>query len=158
MKRLAIPAAAAAVALVASFGYVRAAAAQTPADRAAIEKQIVANERAVNEAFAKGDAKGFMAHVDKAGVSVDMMGVMKVTEFEKMLKDTKVESWNIAQSQFVWVNPQTVIHIYRWTGKGTFQGQPFPSPTWASTVWTTRDGKWVAIFHQETMAAPPPKK
>lgn len=159
MKRIVTTAVAVATVFTGALVYVRQASSQ-PADRPAIEKQLVANERAVNAAFAKGDVKGFMSHIDKTGVSVDMMGVTKVSEFEKMIAQTKVESWNIDQSQFVWVNPQTAVHVYRWTGKGTFMGQPFPSPTWASTVWTSRDGKWLAVFHQETaaMPAPPAKK
>jgi hypothetical protein len=34
--------------------------------------------------------------------------------------------------------------------------QPVPPMTYASTVWTERNGKWVAVFHQESAAAPPP--
>jgi hypothetical protein len=30
-----------------------------------------------------------------------------------------------------------------------------PETVYASTVWTERNGKWVAVFHQETGAAPP---
>jgi hypothetical protein len=29
-------------------------------------------------------------------------------------------------------------------------------PAWATTVWTKRDGKWLAQFHQETEEGPPP--
>ena len=36
--------------------------------------------------------------------------------------------------------------------------QPVPENVYASTVWTERNGKWVAVFHQETTAAPPAKK
>jgi len=48
------------------------------------------------------------------------------------------------------------LHLYRWTGKGTYQGQPLPSPTYASTVWANKGGKWQAVFHQETNAMTPP--
>ncbi len=144
------------IALTATVVWVRQAASQAPADRAAIEKQIVAMERAINDGFAKGDVKATMANIAKDGVSIDPMGVTKAADFEKMIKDVKVQSWNIDQSQFLWVTPQTVVHLYRWTGKGTMMGQAFPSPTWSSTVWASRDGKWIAVFHQETAAAPAP--
>ena len=51
---------------------------------------------------------------------------------------------------------KTALVLYKWTGAGTMMGQPVPSPTYASTVWTKKGGKWVAIFHQETTAATPP--
>ena len=42
---------------------------------------------------------------------------------------------------------------YKWTGSGTFAGQPFPSTVYASTVWTKKGDKWIAVFHQESEAA-----
>src|SRR6185436_18369689 len=84
------------------------------ANRAAVEKQIVAAERAINEAFAKNDAKGFHANLAPDAIAVDSSGVMKVdAEFDKMLQAVKTQSWNLDMSQFYWVNDTTVVHIYR---------------------------------------------
>jgi hypothetical protein len=41
---------------------------------------------------------------------------------------------------------------YKWTGAGTFQGQPMPGTVYASTIWTKKGDKWVATFHQESEA------
>jgi hypothetical protein len=137
-------------------------AAQAPpaSNRASIEKQIVAAERAVNEAVAKGDVKTFHANVASDGIDLEGNGVNKVNapEFDKMITSAKIESWNIDNSQFYWVSDNAVVHMYRWTGKGTFSGQPVQSPTWASTIWANKGGKWLAVFHQETpaMATPAP--
>jgi hypothetical protein len=138
-----------------------AALAQAPAasNHAAAEKQIIANERAINEAIAKGDMKTFHANLAPDAVAIDPGGISKANapEFDKMLQGLKMQSWNIDGSQFYWVNDSTVVHMYRWTGKGTYQGQPVPSPTWSSTLWSNKGGKWLAVFHQETTAmAPPP--
>jgi hypothetical protein len=133
--------------------------AQAPAaNRAAIEKQIVANERTINESVAKGDMKGFNALVASDAISMDSGGIMKTGDpnFEKMVKEIKITSWNIEGSQFLWINDNTVVHIYKWTGKGTYQGQPVPSPTWSSTVWANKGGKWTAVFHQESLSMPAP--
>ncbi len=135
------------------------ALAQAPAaSHAAIEKQLIANERAVNEAFAKGDVKTFHANVAPDALSIDPAGVSKVNtpDFDKMMQAVKIQNWNIDSSQFYWIGDTTAVHMYRWTGKGTYEGQPVPSPTWASTVWTNKGGKWQAVFHQETTAMPPP--
>ena len=137
--------------------------AQTPAaSHAAIEKQVVTLERAINEAIAKGDMKAFHANVAPDAIGVDPTGINKVNtpDFDKMLLTSKIQSWNLDGSQFYWINDAAVVHMYRWTGKGTFDGQPVPSPTWASTVWMNKSGKWMAVFHQETTAMPaaPAKK
>jgi hypothetical protein len=131
------------------------------AQDAQAEKTILANERAVNAAFAKADLAGFKEHVAADGWAVDpMMGPMSVAgfmkEFDKMAKEMKIESWDISDSKFQWVDANTTVHIYKWTGKGTYMGQPMPSPTWSSTVWSKKNGKWTAMFHQETLMATPP--
>jgi hypothetical protein len=138
-------------------GVMSARAGQAPANRAAIEKQLVTNERAIMDAFAKNDPKGFHAQVAPDAMSIDGGGIMKVDAgFDKILAQVKMQSWNIEMPQFYWINDNTVILAYKWTGKGTFQGQPVPSPTWASTVWTNKGGKWTAVFHQESLAMPAP--
>src|SRR5262245_59221871 len=128
--------------------------AQAPAtsNRATIEKQIVANERAINDAVAKGDTKTFHANLAPDAIGVDSGGVTRVNapNFDDMMKAAKIQSWDMDGSQFYWVDDSTVVHIYRWTGKGTYQGQPIPSPVWTSTLWTNKGGKWIGVFHQET--------
>ena len=131
------------------------------AQDAQTEKMLIANERAVNEAVVKGDAAAFKQHVSVDGWAMDgMSGRMSVADFLKtfpqMVKDMKIASWDISDFKTVWADPNTAIVTYKWTGKGTYQGQPIPSPTWASTVWTKRNGKWTAVFHQESAAMPAP--
>jgi hypothetical protein len=133
--------------------------AQAPAasNHAAIEKQIVAAERAINEAVAKGDMKAFHANIANDAVSIDDGGMNKVdASMDKTLLAMKIQSWDIDGSKFYWVNDSTVVHMYRWTGKGTYEGKPVPSPTWASTVWSNKSGKWMAVFHQETVVPAAP--
>lgn len=156
------------VVLVAAAGFLGSASpvAQAPqagspkADRAAMEKTLVANERAVGDAFVKGNKAKVQELLADEGWSIDPMGgpmataeVMKM--FEQMSKDMKITSWDISDTRTLWVDDNTAVLMYKWTGEGTYQGQPIPSPTWASTVWHRRGGRWQAVFHQESM---PPKQ
>ena len=132
------------------------------AQDAATEKTLIANERAVVDAFAKGNRATVEKLVSRDGFGVDpMMGRMTNAEtlktFDQMTKDVKISSWTMTDEKVLWADADTAILNYTWTGKGSYQGQPLPSPTYASTVWTKRGGNWVAIFHQETtkVAAPP---
>ncbi len=87
--------------------------AQSP-NTAAIEKQLIANERTINIVVMTRDIKTFKSLVAPDGMGIDV------------------------------------------TGKGTWQGQTVPSPTYASTTWVKqRDGKWLAKFHQESIAMSP---
>ena len=133
------------------------------AQDATAEKALIANERAVNEAVAKGNLAGFKQYVAADGWAINpSMGRASIADFVKgfdaMVKDTKMESWDITDSKVQWVDANTAVHTYKWTGKGTYKGQPIPSPTWASTVWTKKNGKWSAVFHQESPEAAPAQK
>jgi hypothetical protein len=99
--------------------------------------------------------KTFNSLVAPDAVSADMGGFMKVADFVKVIDQVKLASWHIMNPQVVWINDKSAIVAYTWMGKGTYMNQPLPETMFASTVWTERNGKWVAVFHQETPAAPP---
>jgi len=125
------------------------------AQDAATEKALIANERAVMDAFAKGNRATVEKYLTRDGLAIDpVMGPMTNAEmlktFDQLVKDMKITSWTITNEKVVWADANTAILNYTWTGKGTIQGQPIPSPTFASTVWTKRGGNWMAVFHQET--------
>ena len=124
--------------------------------KAAIEKTIIANENKINEAVAKHDVKTFTDLVANDAISADGMGFMKVADFVKSMNEVKVASWHIMDTKVQWIDDKTAVLTYSWMGSGTFKGEPIPATTFSSTVWTERNGKWVAVFHQESVAAPPP--
>jgi len=62
----------------------------------------------------------------------------------------------IDQVKVVVANDTSAIITYRFTAKGSMMGQPMPSTVLASTTYANRGGKWVAVFHQETIPTPPP--
>ena len=129
-----------------------------PPNKAAVEKAVLANETAVNEAMAKHDLAGFKKFVPADSWSVDPGGLMTVADFEKNFAQVMVEpGWKIDNSKVLWINENIVVHTYRWTGKGTYMGQAF-GDTYSSTVWVNRGGNWTAAFHQETPIPPAPKK
>jgi hypothetical protein len=134
--------------------------AQAPADRAAVEKTLMANETKINDAFMKKDIATLKTLIADDGVGVDMMGASPVAEMYKQLPtmDMKVSESHLSGFKYVWIDANTVVLTYTWTGKGTMMGQPLPSPAYGSTVWNKRANGWRAVFHQETVAMPAPKK
>jgi hypothetical protein len=117
-----------------------------------LDKALIANERKAGDALAKGDKAAFLALVAPTGWAGDSTGFMKVSDFAAMFDQVKVTSWAMSDEKVTWVDPNTAILTYKWTGAGTFQGQPMPGTVYASTVWTKRGDKWVAVFHQESEA------
>ena len=122
-------------------------------DKAAIEKTLIANERKINEAVAKNDRATFQSLIAPGAVSVDKGGFMPVAEFVKVMDQVNMTSWKMDNPQVIWVDANNAIVTSTWTGSGTFNKEPFDSPTLASTHWTKKGAKWLAIFHTETALA-----
>jgi ketosteroid isomerase-like protein len=127
-------------------------------DRTATEKLLAANENKVNQAYISGDVATMKAMIADDAFAVDMNGPSPISEMFKMLATVKIQmtGMTLTNMKFIWADDNTVVLTYTWSGKGTANAQPIPSPTYASTVWSKRTGKWIAVFHQETTAAPPP--
>lgn len=126
--------------------------------KAATEKALIANEQKINDAVMKHDTAAFTALVAPDAVSADMGGIMKVSDFIKSMDQAKIQSFQILNPQVVWADDKSAVVVYTWKGKGTWMNEPVPETTYASTVWTERNGKWVAVYHQESTAAPAPAK
>jgi hypothetical protein len=118
----------------------------------ALDKALIANENKINEAVGKGDKAAFTALVSADAWSIDGMGLMKVSDFIGVFDQMKITSWKLSDEKVAWVDQNTAIVTSKWTGAGTFQGQPVPAQTYCSTVWAKKGGKWVAVFHQESEA------
>lgn len=130
-------------------------------DHSAVEKALMANETKITEMFAKKDIAGLKTLIAENGYGIDPMGGNPVSQMYAELPkmDFKVTDQKLSDFHFQWIDDNTVVMSYTWTGKGTMMGQPLPSPTYSSTVWTKKNNKWWAVFHQETPAMPaPPKK
>jgi ketosteroid isomerase-like protein len=153
-----------ALGLLALGAEISTSAQMTPGDKSAIEKTLTANEQKINDAIVKGDAAAFKSLVAEDAVSVDDQGVSTAADMIKMLKpgNAKITDAKLDGFKVVWVDPNTAVVIYTWSGKGTFMGQPVHSPSYSSTVYTKRGTRWVPVFHQETYpsssAAPAAKK
>jgi hypothetical protein len=133
--------------------------AQSKTDRTAVEKQIVANEKAVVDAIVKNDPKTFHSYILPDSFAMASQGIIAVADFDPVMKqqaaDCKVTKFDFPESRFYWVNDTTVVHMFKVTVEGTCKGEPV-NPNWASTVWTNKGGKWVAAFHHESEIPPPP--
>jgi hypothetical protein len=51
------------------------------------------------------------------------------------------------------IDKDSAIITYKANVKGSYKGKEFPpNPTYVSSVWAKRNGKWMVVYHQETMA------
>jgi hypothetical protein len=120
----------------------------TPKDTA--EKTLIANERSLHDAVAKGDKTSFRSLVLPEGLWTTRQGFVPMQLLADGLEGFKLTKWEIVNSRVTWLGEDSAIVTYVWTGSGTFGDQPLAPTTLAATVWARRDGKWLAVHHQQT--------
>jgi hypothetical protein len=127
------------------------------------QAQAMEQEKAAWDAIKKKDyaAFGNMLANDYAEVGSD--GLYDKAASLDMMKDMVVTDATYSDWKWALLDKDAFVVTYTVTAKGSFKGQAFPgTPVRASSAWVNRDGKWLAIFHQETevkkMPPPPPPK
>jgi hypothetical protein len=103
-----------------------------------LDKGLIGNEKKINEAIAKGDKAAFAALVSPSSISADANGFVKGSDMLAMFEQAKITSWAMSDEKVTWIDPNNAIVTYKWTGAGTFMGQPLPGTTYSSTVWTKK--------------------
>jgi hypothetical protein len=146
-------------ALLASLGTVGFAQgyehpAMTASTSTGTESTLKSLETKVNDAFKNHDADGFFALVDKNAWSIDAMGFTQASEIAGMLKDVVVKSYTIEGYKVTEITDEVYLATYTWKGEVTYQGQPGPTLTYCSTLWTKHGDDWKAVFHQESLPMP----
>jgi hypothetical protein len=120
----------------------------TPKDAA--EKMLIANERSLHDAVAKGDKAAFRSLVLPAGQWTTKQGFVPMQVLAGGLDGFRVTKWEIVNPRVTSLGDDSALVTYVWTGSGTFGDQPLAPTTLAATVWARRDGKWLAVHHQQT--------
>ena len=137
-------------------------AAAKPMAKSMVADKLMANENKLIDAVRAKDVKAFSSLVKAGSWSIDENGPMPVDDFIKALGDPKadvrIEMLKASDMKVVDIDATAAIVMYTAEQKGSFMGMPFPPKVYATTVWANHGGAWHAVFHQESTAAPPPKK
>ena len=128
------------------------AAQDKPASQAtdAIDKMLIANERALYEAVAGGNKASFLSLAASEGVWTTSHGFVPMNLLADALETFKLGKWDIVNPRVTRAGEDAAVVLYTWRGTGTYGDEPLASTTLAVTVWTRRNGKWLALHHQET--------
>ena len=132
-----------------------------PATAAALtETDAVAKEKELWQQLSKQNMDAFSAaladdqiYVTDDGVHDKASTIKSVTGF--VPSDVSFSDW-----KFISAAKDVAVTTYKTVVKGTMNGQPLTGgPSYASSVWVNRGGKWLAVFHQDSQVvqAPPAK-
>jgi hypothetical protein len=122
------------------------------------EADIIAKEKASWDVVKKKDWAAFEKMVASDFVEILSDGVHDRAQVLANLKDFDLTDVTYADWKFVPIDTDAALVTYSATMKGTYKGQPVPAgPYRLASAWVKRNGEWVTIYYQETLAkAPPP--
>ena len=136
-------------------------AAETKPTTGVSQAEMEVREKATWEALEKKNYDAFAGMLASDYLEVGNDGVFDKTALVKDLKDLNTLDATFADWKMLPIDKDAVILMYSVTIKGTFKGQETPpGPYRAASAWVNRDGKWLAVYYQQTAvkapATPPP--
>jgi hypothetical protein len=114
---------------------------------------LIENERALYNAIANADKATFESLVLPDGIwTTPSSFVVPLSRLSDELESFRLPKWGGDNVRVVWTDDDkdTALVLYVRTGGGTFRGQAFGRTTLVSTLWTKRNAKWLAVYHQES--------
>src|SRR5882724_5811274 len=131
-----------------------ASPASTPAGPPATSSDPVANEKLVWEALKSKNWNGFAAFLAPEAVEVEPTGVFDKAGSVKGVEQFDASKAVVSDFKSVKIDDDAALVTYLLTIPGAK-----PEKERHTTIWVSRDGKWLALFHQGTpvMTMPMPK-
>jgi hypothetical protein len=138
-------------------GVAQAAAAKPAAPSASVGNAVVAQEQAILDAIARKDTVAFNKALGSDFVYVDQDGAMRwqLSKTSTTLPACVLGTgWSLDHPMVTEVGADLAVLTYSSSGKQVCGGHVSPSPVNSMSVWRKRGGRWVAVAHSETPAAP----
>ena len=124
------------------------------------EAEAIAKEKAIWETLKVKDYDAFAAMLATDQIEVMSEGVMDKPSSIEGVKQFEPSEVTFSDWKFTSIDADAFVLTYSTAVKGKYRGKDFPlENARASSAWVYRDGKWVAIYHQECAvkpATPPP--
>ena len=121
--------------------------------KAQIQKNLIATEKKLWEAYKNKDAKPFKATLSADSVGIGENGVQSKADLLKEIASggCDVKSFSLSDFKVTTLDSNAMMLTYKGVTEGTCGGKAIPT-VWASSIYVRRGGKWWAQAHQETPA------
>jgi hypothetical protein len=122
--------------------------------KAQVQKNFVAIEKKLWEAWKNKDVKPFRTYLSADTVSIDDGGVGDRDSTLKSIasSDCDVRSYELSDFKLTMFDSDAALLTYKAAQDATCRGTTIPPTVWASSLYVKRGGKWYAASHQETPA------
>lgn len=134
-----------------------AAASPTPAGVS--QADLEAKEHQVWDALKAKNYDAFGALLSDDFTYVTNSGVYNKSQTIDALKQYDVTDYSFSDIKFVKVDDDLAVLAYTCTETSTVGGKPSPESgkkVYHASAWVSRGGKWVGVYHQDTISMTPP--
>ncbi|MGA9998460.1 MAG: nuclear transport factor 2 family protein [Pyrinomonadaceae bacterium] len=123
--------------------------------KGSLEQTLIAEERALWEAWKNKDAKPYEQWLAEDSVYVHSTGVDgKASEIKGIADPTcEVKSYALDNFKVTMLDKDAALLTFHATQDFACGGKAGPTAVQASSIYVKRNGKWLNWFHQETPAA-----
>src|SRR5262249_47360939 len=116
-------------------------------------KDVEAAIRVLNDTFKTGDASKIKVLMAEDHTAVTPWGGKQTREDQiQTLPELKLTEYDAGPMTIKMLGADGALVTYALKMKGTFKGKELPAHCYASAVWVRRDGKWLELHYQETIA------
>ncbi len=123
----------------------------------ASEADVIAKEKSGWDAVKKKDWDAFDKLLASDYIQILDDGVYDKAGTLKAIKDLELSDYTLSDWKSIPIDKDAMIVTYSATVKATYKGQAAPTgPYREAAAYVNRDGQWVAIYYQETLARPAP--
>jgi hypothetical protein len=120
------------------------------------EADIRAKETAAWEAVKKKDWDAFTKLMADDYIEVEDDGVHDKAASVQMVKDFDLSDYTLSDWKMTSIDANAVLITYSANVTAKFKGETVPAgPYRESSAYINRNGEWLAIYYQETLAEPP---
>ena|SRR5437870_2352837 len=123
------------------------------------EADLTAKEKAAWDAFKRKDADAFKKLLASEYIEVLDSGTHDTASSLEGMKDFELSDVSFSDWKMTTIDKDAAILTYSVTVKGKYKGEALPvGPYREASAYVNRNGEWLAIYYQETVAknAPPP--
>jgi hypothetical protein len=127
------------------------------------EADIIAKEKGAWDAFKRRDVDAFKKTMAPEYTAVVWSGPQDLATNVASMKDLELSDVTFADWKMTTIDKDAVLLTYTATVKASYKGKPIPEgPYREASAYVNRNGEWMNIYYQETLAKtmppPPPPK
>lgn len=121
------------------------------------EAEVIAKEKQAWDAVKTRDFEGFRQIMASDGIYVSHHGILDPAGTIDETKELQLTALSFSDWKVLPLDKDAVLVTYTASINGRIKGQPLVSSrVRSSTAWVNREGKWLAIYHQDSEAKPAP--